>query len=233
MRARWSIQGPRPLTQVRSTSIYQLVLMAELTEEVIALATVSAIFIRVNSCGSRAPSSTSAHQYPDRLSHTRAHTDRACNMPRIRGRSRRGAAWYAAQSRRKRKETFERAIAMATRRRRQRHRRPPSAFDEQKTPAAGSDIQLAHTLLDAPANWHPSMSFGLAGPSQPADDLPGEERPYTPCYVVEELPPEPTRAEEIRNEQSGKEATTEKARTTTALSSTLQGTGTFSVSSSR
>jgi hypothetical protein len=99
---------------------------------------------------------------------------------------------------------------MATRRCRQRHRRPPGAFDEEKTPAAGSDIQLEHTLFDAPANWHPSMSFGLAGPSQPVEDFLGEDRPYTPCYVVEELPPELTRAEEIHNEQRGKEATTEE-----------------------
>jgi hypothetical protein len=205
MHARWSIQGPRPLTQVMSTSIYQLALMANLMEEAIALATISAFFIRVISCGSRAPWSTSAHQYPDRLSHTRA-----CNMPRIRGRSRRGAAWYAAQSRRKRKETFERAIAMATRRRRQRHRRPPREFDEEKTPAAGSDTQLEHTLFDAHANWHPCMTFGLAGPSQPAEDFPEEERPYTPCYVVEELPPEFTRAAEVRNDQNEKEATTEE-----------------------
>jgi hypothetical protein len=54
------------------------------------------------------------------------------------------------------------------------------------------------------------MTFGLAGPSQPAADLPGEERPYTPCYVVEELPPELTQAAEVRKEQSGNEAAPEE-----------------------
>jgi hypothetical protein len=36
MRARLSIQGPRPLKQAASTSIYQSGLMDELTEEVMA-----------------------------------------------------------------------------------------------------------------------------------------------------------------------------------------------------
>jgi hypothetical protein len=119
-----SIQGPRPLAQVLSTSLYQLVLMVEMMDAVIALATVSAFIIQVDSLDSRLPSSTQAHQRHGRFSHIRTPIEspggihRVCNMPRIRGRSRRGAAWYAAQSRCKRKETFERAMAMATRRRR-------------------------------------------------------------------------------------------------------------------
>lgn len=216
MHTRRSIQGPRPLAQVMSTSIYQWVLMVDMMEAVIALATVSALIIQVDSPSNRLSSSTQAHQHPGRFSHIRTpiespgSTQRDCNMPRIRGRSRWGAAWYAAQSRRKRKENFERAIAMATRRRRQKLRRPPRAFGEERIPAGGSDIQLEHTLCAAPANWHPGTSSGLAGPSQPVEDIPGDERPYTPCYVVEEPPPEPTRDEEAPNEQRGKAATIEE-----------------------
>jgi hypothetical protein len=185
-------------------------------DAVIALATVSAFIIRVDSLGSRLPSNTQAHQHHGRFSHISTPIEspgsiqRDCNMPRIRGKSRRGAAWYAAQSRRKRKETFERAMAMATRRRRQKLRRPPRAFGEERIPAGGSENQPEHTLFAAPVNWHPCTSFGLAGPSQPVEGIPGDERPYSPCYVVEEPPPEPTREAEAPNEQGGRAATTEE-----------------------
>jgi hypothetical protein len=46
-------------------------------------------------------------------------------MPRLRGTPRRGAAWYAAKSRRQRKQTFEAALAIARRRRKASHIRHP------------------------------------------------------------------------------------------------------------
>jgi hypothetical protein len=131
-------------------------------------------------------------------------------MPRIRGRSRRGAAWYAAQSRRKRKEAFERAIALATRRRRQRQRRPTRELEKGKAPMADSDSQLGLSRFEESAPWQQRATFGLDGPSQTAAASPDEERPYTPCYVVEELPPEPTQTAATCNEQDGNAAAPEE-----------------------
>jgi hypothetical protein len=198
------------------TSIYKLVLMVEMTDMVIAIATASVLITQLDNLGSRLPAISPKPQHPGRFSHTwtpfadPGGKHRACKMPRIRGRSRRGAAWYAAQSRRKRKESFERAMAMATRRRRQKLRRPQRWFEEEQIPEEGPNIQPEHALLAAPVNWHPASSSGLAGPSQQMEDTPAEERPYTPCYVVEEPPPEPTKEEEAPNRQSDKAATTEE-----------------------
>jgi hypothetical protein len=85
-------------------------------------------------------------------------------------------------------------------------------FEEERIPGEGPEAQLEHTLFATPANWHLGSSFGLAGPLQKAEDAPGDERPYTPCYIVEEQPPEPTRAAESPNEQSAKAATTEERK---------------------
>jgi hypothetical protein len=190
MHTRRGIQRPRPLAQVTGTSTNQRVLMAEVMDEVIALATVLAFIIRGVSPGSRLPSNTQAHQHHGRFSHISLEwslllvtspipsnstpTERPgsihwdCNMPRIRGKSRRGAAWYAAQSRRKRKENFERAMAMATRRRRERPRMPPMAVVEEEIPAGGLESPPEHTLFFVPEDWNPRSYFGSAGTSRPA-----------------------------------------------------------------
>jgi hypothetical protein len=120
-----------------------------------------------------------------------------CNtMPRIRGTPRRGAAWHAAKSRRKRKADFEKAIAVAARRRRMRG----MAIVEEVIPDEGIESPPAHTLFTVPENWHPRSHFGLdstpgmaSGTSYQGDNR--KEEPYSPCYVEEEAPPEPTRAD--------------------------------------
>jgi hypothetical protein len=126
---------------------------------------------------------------------------RAPVMPRIRGRPRRGAAWYAAESRRKRKANFERALAIATRRRKLKLRTPPPVFIEEVIPPTGPPGPTKHNPLTIPKNWNSRASYGSPGPHQPVNEEPDpsasiEEWPYTPCYVVEEIPPEATEATE-------------------------------------
>jgi hypothetical protein len=122
-------------------------------------------------------------------------------MPRIRGRPRRGAAWYAAESRRKRKANFERALAIASRRRKLKLRAPPPVFIEEVIPPNGPPNPPEHISFTIPKNWNSRISHGSPVRYQPVDTGPDpsaviEERPYTPCYVVEEVPPEATEATE-------------------------------------
>jgi hypothetical protein len=122
-------------------------------------------------------------------------------MPRIRGRPRRGAAWYAAESRRKQKKNFERALAIATRRRKLKLRTPPRVFIEEVIPPNGPPSPPGHNLLTILENWNSRVSYGSPGPHQPVSEGPNpstviKERPYTPCYVVEEIPAEATEATE-------------------------------------
>jgi hypothetical protein len=59
------------------------------------------------------------------------------HMPRVRGKTRRGAAWYAYDSRRKRQKAFERALALASvratraTRDHRRHETPPMVYVEE------------------------------------------------------------------------------------------------------
>jgi hypothetical protein len=122
-------------------------------------------------------------------------------MPRARGKPRRGAAWYAAESRRKRKEKFEKAMAIAARRRKNRPRTPPMAYVEEVIPEGGLPSPPEHTLFMVPENWNPSSSFGSDSKRQPASNVldpstATTEKPYSPCYVEEEAPPEPTKEAE-------------------------------------
>jgi len=55
-----------------------------------------------------------------------------------------------------------------------------------------------HTLFTVPENWHPRSCIGMdntsemvGGKRNPSDS--GNAEPYSPCYVVEEAPPEPIR----------------------------------------
>jgi hypothetical protein len=113
-------------------------------------------------------------------------------MPRIRGTPRRGAAWYAAESRRKRKKDFERAMAIVARRRRTRARLPPKEQREAVSLQANPPSPPGHTLFVASRNQNPSSSLSSPSTRQPASNEPGAEQPYSPCYVIEEAPPEPT-----------------------------------------
>lgn len=129
------------------------------------------------------------------------------DMPRLRGTPRRGAAWYVAKSRRKRKEAFEKALAIATRRRRRRG----MAVVEEELLAEGQQSPPAYAWFTVQENWNPCSNFGMASTSGVASeqDTPGNrghEAPYTPCFVEEEPPPEAT-----RNDQ-GSHAATEPAQ---------------------
>jgi hypothetical protein len=138
-----------------------------------------------------------------RGTHSPAAYSPGIDMPRLRGTPRRGAAWHAAKSRRKRKEAFEKALAIATRRRRLRG----MAIVEEEIPAEGLPSPPAYAWFTVPENWNPHSSFGMASTSGVAreQDTPGSdghEAPYTPCFVEEEAPPEPT-----CNDQSSHAAT--------------------------
>jgi hypothetical protein len=118
------------------------------------------------------------------------HRDSA--MPRIRGTPRRGAAWYAAESRRKRKKDFERAMAIVARRRRTRARLPPKEHREAASLQANPPSPPGHTLCMASRSQNPSTSLGSPSTRQPDSHEHSTEQPYSPCYIIEEAPPEPT-----------------------------------------
>jgi hypothetical protein len=115
-------------------------------------------------------------------------------MPRLRGTPRRGAAWYAAKSRRKRKQQFEAALAMATRRRKARPRTPPMAYVVEEIPEGGIPESIPeHLLFTVPENWHPPSDFGQGRwPSSAGDKVAPQagstEAPHPPCYIEEERP---------------------------------------------
>jgi hypothetical protein len=121
---------------------------------------------------------------------------RCIAMPRLRGTPRRGAAWYAAKSQRKRKETIEKAMAVAARRRRMRG----MAIVEEEIPGDEQDSPPVFTLFTAPEHRNPRSQFGQDNTTAEASGRrnhgdSGKEEPYSPCYVEEEPPPEPTRAD--------------------------------------
>jgi hypothetical protein len=126
-------------------------------------------------------------------------------MPRLRGTPRRGAAWYAAKSQRKRKETIEKALAVVARRRRMRGR----AIVEEEIPGDEQDNPPVFTLFTAPEHRNPRSQLGQdstiaeASGSRHHNDG-GKEEPYSPCYVKEEPPPEPPRADEGDKRQDAK-----------------------------
>jgi hypothetical protein len=118
----------------------------------------------------------------------------ANSMPRLRGTPRRGAAWHAAKSRRKRKQQFEAALAMATRRRKARPRTPPMAYVVEEIPEGGIPESISeHLIFTVPENWHPSSDFGQdRRPSSEGDKVHPQdgspEAPHPPCYIEEERP---------------------------------------------
>jgi hypothetical protein len=114
-------------------------------------------------------------------------------MPRIRGTPRRGAAWYAAESRRKRRKEFERAMAIVARRRRTRARLTTKAQREAASSQANPHNPPGHTLLMAPHSQIPSTSFSSPSTRPPDSQEPKVEQAYSPCYIIEEAPPEPTK----------------------------------------
>jgi hypothetical protein len=113
-------------------------------------------------------------------------------MPRIRGTPRRGAAWYAAESRRKRRKDFERAMAIVARRRRTRARLTTKEQREAASSQANPHNPPGHTLLAASHSQIPSTSFSSPSTRQPDSQEPRADQPYSPCYIIEEAPPEAT-----------------------------------------
>jgi hypothetical protein len=91
-----------------------------------------------------------------------------CNMPRIRGKIATGGGLVCSGVARKRKENFERAMAMAARRRRERPRMPPMVVVEEEIPEGGLESPPEHTLFIVPENWNPRSHFGSVGTPQPA-----------------------------------------------------------------
>lgn len=110
-------------------------------------------------------------------------------MPRLRGTPRRGAAWQAAKSRRNRQKLFERAMAIAARRR----RRWGWAVIEEESP--GEEQVTPPELNFASEHFNPaSTSAGASGQSNCANS--GQDEPYSPCFIEEEPPPEPSRPDQ-------------------------------------
>jgi hypothetical protein len=102
-------------------------------------------------------------------------------MPRLRGKSRRGAAWYRAESRRKRIQNFERALALASIRRKRSPWSPPMAIVE--------EISLEEAMQS-----HPPIAQAEAQKPPPEAYLgrhsaASEEDLFPPCVVEEEVTP--------------------------------------------
>jgi hypothetical protein len=109
-------------------------------------------------------------------------------MPRLRGTPRRGASWYAAKSRRKRKEAFEKAMVIAARRRRSRGK----AIIEEAPPDERQENLPEYTWFSVPGHWNSRLNVGADSTTGTAEGQghADSEAPYMPCYVEEEAPPE-------------------------------------------
>jgi hypothetical protein len=113
-------------------------------------------------------------------------------MPRARGRPRRGTAWYAFDSRRKRQKKFERALAMACTRRTRKPWTPPMAYVEEIVPDEPIQVPPAHLLFTVLDNWDPPTCFvDEAKPQDPGMTHSHKEGDpaweHTTCYVEEEF----------------------------------------------
>jgi len=116
-------------------------------------------------------------------------------MPRLRGKPRRGAGWYAADSRRKRHRNFQRGVQMARQKRRRVHTAasspPVTRVEEEPDLELPSDFSESK-MFTVPDNWAPptrlaapvamSRSTGAPGPSAAPNDK------HTICMVEEEPP---------------------------------------------
>jgi hypothetical protein len=108
-------------------------------------------------------------------------------MPRLRGKSRRGAAWYRAESRRKRIQKFEKALVLASIRRKRRSWSTPMAIVEQISPEEAMQYQppVAEVAEHAHLERHSAAHL----------DFP----PH--CIVEEEIPPGDTTGTERSKEK--------------------------------
>jgi hypothetical protein len=116
-------------------------------------------------------------------------------MLRARGRPRRGAGWYATDSRRKRHKRFERALVLAKRKRRRETiatNSPPRTYVEEiSTMELPPDFSKSRMFI-VPDNWNPPACIEVAEPPPSSrethgpSDAPNEE--FATCLVEEELP---------------------------------------------
>jgi hypothetical protein len=78
-------------------------------------------------------------------------------MPRLRGKPRRGAGWYAAAERRKRHRDFQSAVTLVRRRRRQaiRETSPPGTIVEEDPSIQPPPDFLHQNMVTFPDDWDP------------------------------------------------------------------------------
>jgi hypothetical protein len=116
-------------------------------------------------------------------------------MPRLRGRPRRGAGWYAAASRRKRHREFQAAVTLARRRRRRNilaADSPPGTIVQEDSSAQLPPDFSEMKMVTFPDDWDPlthSFRFGITSRGRTSFDScatapsdPGTET----CFIEEE-----------------------------------------------
>jgi hypothetical protein len=176
----------RPLTRARRTvgqSIKTTALMA-----------IATIFSLISSLGGFGMIRKVAEPKGDNFVVGTPTLDLVLSIPRARGRPRRGAGWYAADSRWKRQKKFEKALSLAKRRRPRKSigtGTPPMAYVEEIPPEESLQNFSESLLFTVPDNWNPPTCFGVdAMTPSPRDehgpsDTPVEE--FTPFFVEEEM----------------------------------------------
>jgi hypothetical protein len=116
-------------------------------------------------------------------------------MPRIRGRPRRGADWYAAESRRKCHQKFAQAICAARRKRRATVATalspPGTLVEEDLSITLPADFSESRMFV-VPDDWDPPTCFGHSSIAHTSGILPqpsiAPNEHYTACIVMEETP---------------------------------------------
>jgi len=143
----------------------------------------------------------------------------ALSMPRVRGKPRRGAGWYAAESRRKRHRKFERAMIMAKYRRRQVNTveiLPPKTFVEEVPNMELPPDFSESKMFTVPDNWNPPTCIAEAEASPCSRNTSGPcetiDEEATTCLVEEEPPTSTTESQPTR-EQLGHKETYDKSQT--------------------
>jgi hypothetical protein len=99
----------------------------------------------------------------------------ALTMPRVRGRPRRGAGWYAADSRRKRHQRFSRAMLLAKKKRRGGAtvaNSPPRTYVEEDLSITLPLDFSESRMFVVPDNWDPPTSFGYTSTAPNLGDSP-------------------------------------------------------------
>jgi hypothetical protein len=134
------------------------------------------------------------------------------HMPRERGRPRRGATWYAFDSRRKRQQKFEKALSIARKQRARKTRKPrtpPMAYVEEIVPEEPFQVPPEHLLFTVPDNWDPPTCF-LVETKPPtithSHKEGNEDLEQTTCYVEEEFSGDTEAKRKSTACQSSKEA---------------------------